>query len=72
VPAKVPESDATADGLGKPLLKKADSPGAGVATERVRSEAPKVKPAAAPGKKAEPVPSVVPATPAEGETPKKT
>jgi anti-sigma factor RsiW len=73
VPATVPESEATAaDAIVKPLLKKVDSPGAGVATERVRSETPKVKPAAAPGRKKEPAASVVPAIPAEGETPKKT
>jgi len=47
------------------------SPETGVATERVPTEAPKAKPAAAPGKKG-PAPSVAPATPAEGETPKKT
>jgi len=72
VPAKVPTGETASDGIVKPLLKKVDSPESGIVTERVRSETPKAKPAAAPGKKPEAAPSAVPVTPAEGDTPKKT
>ena len=71
VPAAVPESEAATDSLVKPLLKKLEAPDAGIVTERVPSEAPKEKPAAASGKK-ESKPSVAPTVPAESELPKKT
>jgi hypothetical protein len=75
VPAKVPEDEAASDGLVKPLLKKLDTPDAGVVTERAQPEtspeSTEKEPAAVPNEKA-PKPAGTPAQPAGGDAPKKT